>query len=287
MREPIANKTHYPNGSTLLDKEFDEIFHHEKGPGALPSKLDSNESIRGVIVPHAPLKLCGPCAAWAYKALAEDPQKPDIYILIGQAQKSKESGATMETHITPYGEVRVDQSFLRELVAKGHIRLNDKLHREESVIEVQLPYLQFIHRQRLETIKIVPLLLGLDDDIDELVVDIKETLVEQNKTAKFVFITNFTSYGREFHYVPFTENIQENIAEQDRTLFEAITEHDKEAFFEAVKEKMIPLSGYVPLQVYFKLFAENETDLEQYYLSGDINGNYMATVSYAALVIKK
>ena len=44
MRQPIANKSHYANGITLLDKQFDEFFHHEKGPGALPaSRLENNE----------------------------------------------------------------------------------------------------------------------------------------------------------------------------------------------------------------------------------------------------
>ncbi|MCA9477618.1 MAG: AmmeMemoRadiSam system protein B [Nanoarchaeota archaeon] len=287
MRQPIANKSHYANGITLLDKQFDDLFHHEKGPGALPaSKLENNTDLKGIIVPHAPLPLCGPCASWAYKALAEMPEKPDVYFLIGQAQHSTGAGATMETHQTPYGEARVDQTLLRAIVEKGHLALNDKLHQEESVIEVQLPFLQFINKSRMEGIKIIPLLLNTDSEINELAVDIKETLLEQNKKAAFIFITNFTSYGRDFKYVPFTDNIQEQIVDLDKKLFGALTTNDKDTFFEIVKENVIPISGYAALQMYFKLFGDRPIELEQYYLSGDLNNTYTASVSYAALVIR-
>lgn len=287
MRQPIANKSHYANGVTLLDTQFNDFFSHEKGPGALPAQnLDGNEAIKGIIVPHSPLSLCGPCSAWGYKALAELPEKPDLFFIIAQAQHSTQAGATMQTFLTPYGEVRVDQGFLRELVAKGNIELNDDVHNTESVIEIQLPFLQFINKQKMEGVKIIPLFINNQINIDELSVDIKELLVEQDKTAAFIFVSNFTSYGREFKYVPFTDNIQDNIVELDKKLFNALTTNDKEGFFDIIKEDLVPLSGYFALELYFKLFGDRPISLEQYYLSGDLNGTYSTSVSYACLLIK-
>ncbi len=288
MRQPIANKTHYANGITLLDKQFDEIFHHEKGPGALPAtKLDNDsEPVRGLLVPHGAYPLVGPCAAWAYKTLAEECSDSRLYIIIGQAQHSAQTGISMETYQMPYGEVRVDQNFARELIAKGHIAQNDEVHRQESLIEVQLPFLQFTHKKEIEKIKIVPILVGAETSIEELSVDIKETLLEQKKEATFIFVSNMTSYGRSFHYVPFTENIANNLSELDNSILKTIQEHDKEGFKDLIEKSMAPLSGYSAVLMLFQLLSPYKASIEQHYHSGDVNGNYNNTVGYAATIFK-
>ncbi|MGM5480987.1 MAG: AmmeMemoRadiSam system protein B [Nanobdellota archaeon] len=293
MRAPIANKTHYPNGITLLDKTFEQLFNHEKGPGALPMKRSpglskskaSVEDVKAVISPHASYELAGPCMAWSYGALAEN-ERPDIYIIVGQAQKSTGEGLSMETFQTPYGEVRVDQEFARALVEKKHILHNDKLHQKESLIEVQLPFLQFINKPTIEKVKILPLFLNTESNVKELAVDIKETLLDQNKTAKFIFVSNMTSYGRSFHFVPFTEEVKENIAAIDKKLLQPLKSYDEECFFEQVKETMAPISGYSALRLFFRLFQPNTIDLNQYYLSGEINDDFTTTVSFASVVLR-
>ena len=286
MRPPVANKTHYPNGVTLLDRSFEELFTHEKGPGALPSKYGEGHATKALIVPHGAHQLAGPAMAWAYKALAEDAVNDKLFILVAQAQFSTASGVTTETFQTPYGEVRTDQHVIRELIQKGSIQLNDEAHRQENSIEVQLPFLQFVFKRHMEQIKIVPLLVNTDTDIAMLNADIKETLMDQGKEATFIFISNFTSYGRDFHYVPFTEDIPENIAKQDKLVLNALQNQDKEAFDTALEETLIPLTGRSALELFFKYFSDNKVQLEQYYVSGDINGEYKKTVSYASLVVK-
>lgn len=288
MRQPIANKTHYANGITLLDKQIEEICIHEKGPGDLPLKKQKEgvSPVKAAIVPHGPYPLAGPCMAWAYHALAQSCVSDKLFILIAQAQFSTGSGTTTETFITPYGEVRVDQHFVRELIAKGNIALNTDLHAKENSIEVQLPFLQFIFKRHQEQIKIVPLIINTETDVAALKVDIKETLLEQNKQATLLFLTNFTSYGRDFQYVPFTEDVAQNIALNDKLLLDALQELDKGAFEDALTQTLTPLSGRAPLELFFSYFSKEQVSLEQYYLSGDINNNYKATVSYATLLVK-
>lgn len=288
MRQPIANKTHYANGITLLDKQFEGLFLHEKGPGALPAKnisQDETEPVTGIIVPHATYEVAGPCMAWAYKHLAEQQHDTRLYIIIAQAQNSSQTGVTNETFQLPCAEVRVDQEFTRELVKKGSIAVNDKVHAEESLIEIQLPFLQYINKGEIEKIKIVPLLVGPQTNLSTLSVDIKETLLEQNKKATFVFVSNFTAYGRSFRYVPFTDSIPRNIGLLDKQLFQTIQDKDKEAFEQVVHETLVPLSGYAALQLFFTLMKGTAL-LEQHYLSGDLNNDYTNTVSYASFIIK-
>lgn len=289
MRQAIATKKYYPNGSSLLDKEFEKLFtQHKKGPGALPAKklVHEGDPIKALIVSHAPYTVAGACMAWAYKALIEQKQDSDLYIIIAQAQNSTESGTTMETFQTPYGEVRVDQEFTRELVKKGNAQLNNSVHASETLIEIQLPFLQFVNKGRMEKIKIVPILVNADTNIAALSIDLKETLLEQHKKATYIFVSNFTSYGRGFRYVPFTEDIPKNIAEIDKQLFTALETYDKKTFFEVVEQTMVPISGYSALELFFKLFQAKKITLEQYYLSGDITGDYSNSVSYASIILK-
>ena len=290
MRQAIANKTHYANGITLLDRQFEEVFTHDKGPGTTPVKRPAKEkesdTVSALIVPHAPYPLAGPSMAWAYKALAEQSKDSNLFIIFAQAQHSTLAGATMQTFVTPYGEVRVDQTFLRELTSKGNIEINDEAHDKESVIEIQLPFLQYIFRSKAEKVKIVPILVNSQTNIEELSVDIKETLLEQNKEATHIFVSNMTSYGRNFHYVPFTEHIAKNLADLDKQIIDSIVAHDKQQFLTVLQETMAPLSGFSALEMFFHLLNPKKILLEQYYLSGDMNQNYLNTVGYASFVVK-
>lgn len=289
MRTPIANKTHYPNGITLLDNKFVDLFEGERGPGSLPLKKsfeENAEAVKAIIVPHAPYDLAGAAMAWGYKALAEEGNESDIYILVAQAQNSQEQGTSMETFQTPYAEVRVDQTFTRALIEKGNLTLNEKIHAQEVTIEIQLPFLQFINKSRMEKIKILPLIVNHETNFSELAMDIKETLVEQGKTASFIFISNLTSYGRNFKYVPFTEKIPEGIAQVDKQFIDAIVKINDEEFETALNETLAPISGYHAIKMFFALCKGYKVLLEQNYLSGDINENYLTTVSYATFVAK-
>lgn len=289
MRNPIANKTHYPNGITLLDKKFIELFEEGRGPGSLPLKksFEENDSIvKAIIVPHSSYDLAGYAMAWGYKALAEEGDDSHLYILVAQGQNSTGKGVSMQTFLTPYGEVRVDQTFTRSLIEKGNINLNEEIHNEESSIEIQLPFLQFINKNKMEKVKIMPLIVNDEVDFAELTVDIKETLVEQGKTATFIFISNLTSYGRSFKYVPFTEKIPENIANVDKEFINALQTLDKNAFEKALQTTLAPISGYYALLMFFSVCKGYKVLLEQNYLSGDINGNYLNTVSYATFIAK-
>jgi AmmeMemoRadiSam system protein B len=290
MREPIANKTHYANGITLLDKQFQQIFESSKGPGTIPLRTEmlstpSKEPVKAIIVPHSSIDLAGPCSAWAYKALSED-SEDTIYFIIAQAQTCDEAGTTMETFSMPYGEVRVEQNIVRELVKKGNLKINDELHRKENIIEVQLPFLQFVNKNRLERVKIVPIILNNEVNFNELSADIKEVLMELDKKAVFIFVTNLTSYGRKFHYVPTTELIPENIEKIDQLLITAIKNHSEKELTAVLEDTRMPLSGYCALRLYFWLITPKKITMEQYYLSGDLNNDYKNCVSYASFVIR-
>jgi len=174
----------YESAITMLDKQLEWCFTSKHGPGDLPSKK-KGEDIIGAIVPHAGYTYSGPCAAWAYKAIAEAGM-PDLFIILGPNHYGSGSGITMETYDMPYAEIRVDQDFARKLLEKGTIKENPQGHATEHSIEVQLPFLQFVFKNKMEKIKIVPILVDSEVDLKKLAVDIKETLMDTKNKASSV-----------------------------------------------------------------------------------------------------
>jgi AmmeMemoRadiSam system protein B len=138
MREAQFAGYMYPESENGLRKALEEAFTGERGPGSMPQQKHVDRKVVAAIVPHAAYPYSGACAAWAYHGIGAT-KKPDLYILLGPNHTSSDSGTTMETWKTPLGIVRADQDFVRELVKKGNISLNDEIYRREHSIEVQPP----------------------------------------------------------------------------------------------------------------------------------------------------
>ncbi|MBD3204094.1 AmmeMemoRadiSam system protein B, partial [Candidatus Woesearchaeota archaeon] len=82
VRNPVVDGQFYESDFSKLNFQIEESFKSKKGPGSLPVSRDEKKKIRGVIVPHAGYYFSGPCAAWAYKEIAET-HFPKTYILLG------------------------------------------------------------------------------------------------------------------------------------------------------------------------------------------------------------
>ncbi|MFP4522967.1 MAG: AmmeMemoRadiSam system protein B [Candidatus Woesearchaeota archaeon] len=286
MRLPIATKTHYSSDPQFLQKQIEDLFIGDRGPGALPVKNVTNTPLQALIVAHASYEVAGPCMAWAYNELAQQHVKEPLYVLIGCAQNSTGAGTTLQTFQLPMGEVRPDQEFLKALVAKEHIAINDELHAQESLLEVQIPFIQYVHGEEKKHIKIAPLLVTPQTNLKELALDIKETLIEQNKQATFIVVNNFTQYGREFKYVPFTEDVPKHILDIDSQLFSSLKNFDHEEFTRVLQKTLVPISSQSAVDMLFSLISPQQVLVEQAYLSGDVTGDYKNTVSFASIVFK-
>jgi|FLOH01.1.fsa_nt_gi MEMO1 family protein len=283
MRNARFAGTFYEKAESLLSKQIEECFLGEKGPGITPTI--GTEKIQAAIIPHAGYIYSGQCAAWAYKALAEG-GLPDLFIIIGPSHHYKESGFSMETFETPFGFVRVKQDFARNLAEKGHLKQNETIHLTEHCIEVQLPFLQYTFKQQIDKIKILPILISEDADLKNIALDIKETLMEMNLRAVFIVSSDFTHYGPNYHYVPFSENVKQNIYDLDGQAIELIKNQDQKLFLEYVDKNFSNICGVLPIVLLMNLVKSEKILLEQYYISGDLLDNYRNSVSYASLIFK-
>lgn len=282
MREAQFVGYFYPESENGLKKAIAEAFTGEKGPGSMPPKT-KDRNVKAAIVPHAGYTYSGACAAWAYHAIAASPT-PDLYIILGPNHNTSESGTTTETWKTPLGMVRADQEFVRELVKKGNIMLDDEIYRREHSIEVQLPFLQTIDKHP----KIVPIMLSQECNLKALAVDIKETLVEQGKNAVIIASSDFTHHGPKYHSVRFTQKPQEQIAAFDKRMIKLIAERRATEFHDFVEKELATVCGYHAITLLLHLLKKDVTaKLEQYYTSAEITGDKKNSVSYAAMVFEE
>lgn len=280
-RKPVVAGQFYEGSMDKLDKQIRECYLGEKGPGEIPI-LKRTKKIKAIIAPHAGYQFSGQCAAWAYKELAETPM-PDIYILLGVSHKGHDTCISTDNWETPYGVVRIDQEFASALVKKGNIKVDNQAHLDEHSIEVQLPMLQFANRNEFEKIKIIPIMVGEQDEYKTLALDIKETLLDMEKTAIFITSSDFTHYGRNYHYLPFTMKIPENIQKLDNDAIDLIKKLNSIEFLKYVDTTGATICGKNGIALLIELFAHAKVQLLSYYMSGDFEADYKNTVSYVAI----
>ncbi|MBD3209334.1 AmmeMemoRadiSam system protein B [Candidatus Woesearchaeota archaeon] len=286
MRKPRYAGLFYEKGEVSLKKQLRECFEGPRGPGALPPERQAEKKAalpQAVIAPHAGYQYSGACAAWSYKAMGEAPLA-DVYVILAPSHHGSSSGLTQQTFETPLGLVRVDQDLARRLLEKGTIKENDAIHEQEHAIEVHLPFLQFIHQDVIERVKVLPLLVSQDVDLQQLAVDLKEVLVDTEKKAVIIASSDFTHYGRHYHYVPFEENAQEQIAALDKGAIDFIKTRDHEGFLQYVGDKSATICGAHPIALLLRLVKPGDVLLEQYYTSAAITGDQKNSVSYASIV---
>jgi MEMO1 family protein len=286
MRKAAFAGSFYPKSSNALSKLLNECFISDFGPGALPTEpKQGSVPLKAVIVPHAGYVYSGMAAAWGYKAIAEATM-PDLFIIIGPSHHSWNSGISMDTFETPLGLVRIDQDFAKSLVSKGTIRVDEEIHANEHSIEVQLPILQFALGNRAEKIKILPILVSEDLDIDRLAKDLISTISETRKSVTIIVSSDFTHYGPNYDYLPFKNNIKESLAKLDSEMFTLIKQADFEGFQSYLRETRATVCGAKPIRLLLKTITFEKAMLEQYYLSGDVVGDYTNSVSYASIIFK-
>lgn len=292
MRKAAYAGSFYPSSAHALTATLESCFTGKLGPGALPEKpKPSVPALRALISPHAGYVYSGMAAAWGFKLAAES-SLPDLFILLGPNHHSYESGMSLDTFETPLGMVRADQEFGRLLASKGTIKVNERIHLDEHSLEVQLPFLQFALASRAEKIKMLPILISHDLDLDKAAKDLKDTIAMTGKKVTFIVSSDFTHYGPSYGYTPFKarlnsdKTLKQQISERDGKAIELIKSGDATSFESYVNRTQASICGSLPIILLLKIISFKKAALEQYYLSGDLSGDYTNTVSYASIAFR-
>ena len=288
MRNEAVAGRFYSDNFDELDKELNECFHSKLGPGALPAKR-KEKTIKGIISPHAGYMFSGACAAWGFMEVAES-KFPDAYILIGPNHYGGRSGISLEDWRTPFGLVRNAKDVSIALKDNTDLDINESVHEPEHSVEMQVPILQYVTKDRLNDIKIVPILIGHDIDYKELAVQISETLKKLNNNFVFIISSDFTHYGPNYRYVPFTLDVPKRLNELDKGAIDKILSLDIEGFADYINTTRITMCGYMPILLFMSILKhegyKGKTSMLMHYTSGDVLNDFKNSVSYASILFK-
>jgi hypothetical protein len=277
MRNPVVSGIFYPSDSEDLKQSIKDCFLSGFGPGKPPGKVIN--SVKGVIVPHAGFAYSGPCAAYAYKAVAEA-VKPDLFILLGPSHSGFSSCLSLEDWKTPLGTAKVDKDFAG-LLAKNGLLQDEQAHANEHSLEVQIPFLQFI----LKDFKFVPIIVS--EDYLQVADVILKALEQSKKKVVFIASSDFTHYGRNYGYVPFSDAIKENMYLLDKKAIDQILKLNAKSFLDYIEKTRATICGKYPIACLLECVKPAKAELLKYYTSADISkSDYSVAVGYASVLFR-
>lgn len=287
-REPAVAGRFYEASPGRLRESLRGCFLHSLGPGALPEPAaDGPGLIQALVSPHAGYMFSGPAAAHGFAALAAD-GAPEVVVILGPSHYAADRRAAVSTAPvwrTPLGDVEVDAALGRQLVeASPLIAADERPHRGEHSVEVQIPFLQFVFGDRMP--RICPICVRSHPlwSVHELVADaraIGETLGGALDERRAVMIAS----------TDLSHQLPKATAERlDRMALGAVLAGDPERLLRTVADHEITMCGPVPVAIalFFCLMqGRSEAELLTYYTSGDIIGDRAGVVGYASVAIRR
>ncbi|MDD5331955.1 MAG: AmmeMemoRadiSam system protein B [Candidatus Nanoarchaeia archaeon] len=286
MRKPVVDGIFYEKDFDRLNKQIENCFMDKKGPGEFSER--KKEKIAGIISPHAGYSFSGFCQAWAYKEIAES-KFPKRYVIIGinHMNKGENYSVSLEDFETPFGKIKTDIGFGKELMSKCKFLKNDEqAHVNEHSIEVQLPFLQYVSRDKLKDLRIVPILISEFDY--EKCKKLGWAIGEIDENTVVIVSSDFTHYGKHYGYIPFLDNVKKRMYEMDLDAINAITDLNSRKFLDHLEKTNATICGAGAILAGIEAFKGLDCDkgnLLRYYTSGDLT-NYDNAVGYAAIVFK-
>ncbi|MGC9348242.1 MAG: AmmeMemoRadiSam system protein B [Anaerolineae bacterium] len=256
IRPPAVAGMFYPADPKELKLTIQEYLE-----AADPPELSS---VRSVIVPHAGYVYSGPVAAYAYKLLAAQSERPRRILVMGPSHRAWFPGvavADVDGFRTPIGTQPVDREFVGALTDDRSIfSAVTSPHTPEHCLEVQYPFIQTV----LPDVPTVPMLFGEVDPIE-----VGEALDEVLQPGDLVLVSSDLS-----HY-----HANEQAHRLDRSFLDALLEDDKQGVARGEACGRAPVLALM-------IIAERRNwhpHLLDYRTSGDTSGNRSQVVGYAAV----
>ena len=160
----------YKRESEELKEQIESLYKSEFGPGNLPLKRRESR-IYGVVVPYSQYDYSGSAMAWAYKLLAESYFPETYIILVPDTKGSFVNYVTVfDDFQTPLGTCKVDLELARKLIDLGLVSFTSNL--QEFTLEVQLPLLMDSCKDRINDLKILPIVVPNLHNYEKLVEEI-------------------------------------------------------------------------------------------------------------------
>lgn len=306
----------YASNPTELDLQLSSLLataEKETAESVVSSVTTKNNSLRGIICPHAGYSYSGPTAAFSYHHLAVEVAKEDspitqILVLHPSHHVYLDgcavSGATQLE--TPLGNLKVDDDLRQEILELGSSRcvfevMAQSVDEREHSGEMQYPYIAkaLLQANKLDSVKVLSIMCGnispsKEDDYGSLLAPI---IGRSNVLC--VVSTDFCHWGSRFQYQP-TANpttsmeIHEYIRDMDHNGMKHIELEQPGAFAEYLKQTRNTICGRHAIGVWLNAVHTNnparetlEISFVKYAQSSQVRSMRESSVSYASATARQ
>ncbi len=263
----------YPADPQALKKLLKECFD--------TARVSPRNDAIALILPHAGYSYSGKTACAAVKTIARHYER---IIIIGPSHSVRMENVLSVPRVThyetPLGRIPLDVEFIERLLQYPVFQNVPQAHRSEHSVQIELPLLQF----RNSDFKLVPIVAGSCslETIKRAAAILKSMVDEQTLV---VASSDFVHYGAGYGYVPFTENIAEQIKKLDTGALKLIEALDAPGFLEYREKTGATICGYVPIALLLSMLDESaKAEMIDYTTSGQLEGDYSRSVSYLSIV---
>ena len=267
LSSPFGQRGWYPY-------DADELADFIEENSSAPEK----GAVHSMICPHAGYAYCGSILGQMMGLSATQPI--DHVIVIGPSHyvhlNDQISIPLADTYQTEIGSTRINQDMMQHF-SDGCIQ-DDAIHQNEHSIWMLLPFIQYFHPEAT----VSPFIVG---ELSQKSVAHFSTVLKPyiTDTTLIVISSDFTHYGTPFNYVPFTENIPENIYDLDHQAISLITEKDAIGFWNFYHQTPTTICGRYAISILLALLDQQPVIDQCYTRSGDISGDWSHSVSYAGV----
>ena len=289
IRKPAVAGQFYPSSKDGLQQQITECFMDKRGCGIIPKIGSGEKDIKGLVVPHAGYIYSGAIASYAYHHLAAH-GFAETFIILGPNHTGAGSGVSVMTEgmwETPLGNIPIN-SDLAQKIHTGIVDSDETAHRHEHSIEVQLPFLQFIAKEKM--FDFVPVCMMMQDveTAAEVGLILAEAIQKTPKKTVVIASSDFSHAGFNYMSMPPEGMRVDSYAEkQDHLAIEKILALDPKGLIETVHDKSITMCGYGPVASMLtaaKKQGATKVELLKYGTSYEVHPN-TSCVGYGALVV--
>jgi AmmeMemoRadiSam system protein B/AmmeMemoRadiSam system protein A len=239
--------------------------------------------VMALLLPHAGYRYSGMVAAHGVKQV--EGQSFSRVVVIGPSHRVALMDAVSIPDIsaieTPLGQIAIDRDLVERLWEDDLFESHLHAHTHEHSVQIELPFLQ----RALGDFKLVPMVCG---QLGEVAAKrIAATLLDHIDEETLVVISSdFTHYGRTFDYIPFRDDIQENLRNLDLGAFKEIEDKNLSGFIEYVHNTGATICGRSPIAILLAMLpVEARVKLLKYDTSGNLTGDWSHCVSYVSAAV--
>jgi len=278
LRTPSIAGTWYPNDPDAVLALLGDL---PAGP-PLPHPA-------AIVVPHAGYVYSASVAAKAYARLPAG-EYDKVVVLAPSHRVSMRRAFSVEPAVdvaTPFGPVRFDPALRDALAALPGAHFVPQAHRGEHAIDIQLPLVA----KFLPGCKVAAAVVGewnarVPEDAKLLRAFAEGFRSIVDARTLVVVSSDFTHYGRDFGYLPFSDDVPTRLPALDREMFDALARNDSLAWSDALARTGATVCGASPLHLLLAALPEKARfERLAYGTSADRTGDWSHVVGYTAAAV--